>query len=212
MIVMILHPFVLALAIFASTAVWSGESRCETLNVVVLAYDQGRNFLSRTTETVQTVHATLSAELADTVLGDGAGRASVAVDVFDDVDKTMDFYDDRGQWRDDRSVIMLARAIRSPRIDAIVVHAARARMNLDRITGIPALQLSITYRILDVASGRQLGGGVTPLEPAPLVTGCGRPRQMNPTCLHGEIARFAGQLAPAVAHHIRSDLERQFAR
>ncbi|MEL6288965.1 MAG: hypothetical protein AAFQ35_09330 [Pseudomonadota bacterium] len=121
------------------------------------------------------------------------------LDVYDETAVTLKFYNQDRTRRRDAELISLARQIRNPRIDVVVLYTLYARAVEAPYTKATKLLTSMSYRALDVRSGRFFGGDNLEIDPDGVVmTGCATKRAgVNPDrhCVKEFVSRYGERLA-----------------
>lgn len=128
------------------------------------------------------------------------------LDVYDETAVSMNFYDSNRTRRQDEELIQLARQISSVKLDAIILYTLYARAVEDPYTKVALLQAAMQYRLLDVKSGRFLGGDTVDIDTAGMpFTGCaanlnGTPA--DPHCVKEFVAKYAERMAEDAANRV----------
>ncbi|MCB1511162.1 MAG: hypothetical protein KDJ36_09670 [Hyphomicrobiaceae bacterium] len=179
----------------------AAPASAQTINVLILQQDGARFELSRSNPIQKAVLNAWSAELNSPTSKKLLKRryGISGMDVYDETAVTSDFYNDRGRRRGDRELVKLARLVKRPAMDILVLYALKARAVTDPDTRVAMLILTMSYRALDVKSGRFLGGDNVDLDPNGVpMRGCAT-RLGNvgpdPVCVERFVARHGENLA-----------------
>lgn len=117
------------------------------------------------------------------------------IDVYDEVSLTLP-YDEQGRARRNiQELISVVRTIRNPRIDIVVPYTLYVKAVDNRYDRITRLQMALSYRALDVRSGRYLGGDNIDIDTDGIpMTGCAAGPKPERHCVIEFVNRFAERL------------------
>ncbi len=207
-----------ALAIAAVVASSAVAFASPTVKVLVAQEDWDKHSLKRNSRIQNAIlnafNATLNAPAYKSYI---KKYGLEGLDVYDETAVTLDFYHPDRVRRSDEELIALSRQIKNPPINVLTLYTVYAKAVTDPYTKIAKLQMSLNYRVLDVRSGRFLGGDNLDIDTSGVpFTGCAAGlygQAPDPHCVaefvaeHGErLARDAGnklaiQLAALVGPH-----------
>ncbi|MEL6288081.1 MAG: hypothetical protein AAFQ42_11715 [Pseudomonadota bacterium] len=149
-------------------------AEAQTIKVLVAQEDWDKFSLERNNRIQRNVLNTWNNTLnAPAVLRQMKQYGIDGLDVYDETATTLKFYDQDRTRRRDEELISLAKQIKNPRIDVVVLYTLYARAVSEPYTNLTKLLTSMSYRALDVRSGRFFGGDNLELDPDGVVmTGC----------------------------------------
>ncbi len=148
-----------ALAVAGVMAAGAAAANAQTVKVLVVQEDWDKQSLARNNRIQRAVINTFNNTLNAPSYRDALRRYGISgMDVYDETAVTLRFYEQDRVRRRDEELIALSRQIRNPKIDVLVLYTLYARAVQDPYTRIRKLLLSMSYRALDVRSGRFFGG------------------------------------------------------
>ena len=188
---------VLALSFWAPTI---APASAETIKLLIMQEDDDPESIERDTRIQRAVlnafNQTLSAPTsADIFRKYGMG----GMDVYDEKSMTI-WFDHQGRTRrPDEELISVAREIRNPRLDVLVLYTLYAKGVRAPYADYVKLQMSLNYRALDIRSGRVLGGENLDLDrDGEALRGCaagmGEQGKPDPHCVKEFVAERAERL------------------
>lgn len=135
-------------------------ARAQTIKVLVVQEDWDKASIQRNNRIQRAVLNTFNAALNSPAYRERMQRQHgiSGMDVYDETATTIRFYGQDRARRSDEELITIARQIKNPVIDVVVLYTIYAHAVKDPYTRIAKLQLSLNYRTLDTRSGRFLGG------------------------------------------------------
>lgn len=168
-----------SLAIATVTAVMgisslASTASAATIKVLITQEDQDRTSLRRNTRIQNAImnvfNQTLNAPAYRTMLRKYGIKG---MDVYDETASTIKFYRQDRVRRRDEELISLARQIKNPTMDVLVMYTVYAKAVSDPYTKVAKLQMALNYRALDVKSSRYLGGSNLDIDTSGVIfTGC----------------------------------------
>jgi len=149
-------------------------AEAQTIKVLVAQEDWDKDSLERNNRIQRAVLNTWNSTLnAPAVLRQMKRYGIDGLDVYDETAVTLKFYDQDRKRRRDAELISLARQIKNPRIDVVVLYTLYARAVKEPYTNLTKLLTSMSYRAIDTRSGRFFGGDNLDVDPDGVVmTGC----------------------------------------
>jgi len=106
------------------------------------------------------------------------------IDVYDEVALTLPFDSQGRTRRSQQELLSVVRKLRNPRIDVILLYTLYARAVKEKFIEVNSLQMSMSYRVLDVRSGRFLGGDNVDIDPSGVpFPGCAGGKSPDPHCV-----------------------------
>lgn len=207
-----IRNLLLGASALACVAALPAAANAQTVKVLVAQEDWDRYSIERNNRIQRNVLNTWNNTLnSPAVLRQMKQYGIEGLDVYDETAVTLKFYNQDRTRRRDAELISLARQIRNPRIDVVVLYTLYARAVEAPYTKATKLLTSMSYRALDVRSGRFFGGDNLEIDPDGVVmTGCATKRAgVNPDrhCVKEFVSRY-GELPPTAAS--RSRPHRQF--
>lgn len=172
----------------------AASAAAQTIKVLIVQEDADDTSLRRDTRIQRNILNAFNQGLNAPSAADLQRKYGIGgMDVFDETSLSVDWYPQGRKRRADPELISLAREIRNPRLDVLVLYTLHAKA-VDRhaMPGVTALHMSLSYRALDIRSGRYLGGENLDLDSNGIVaTGCAASlggRAASDHCIHEFVA------------------------
>ncbi len=158
----------------AALAATPATAQAQTIKVLVAQEDWDKDSLKRDNRIQRAVLNTWNSTLnAPAVLHQIKRYGIEGLDVYDETAVSLKFYEQDRVRRRDEELISLARQIKNPRIDVVVLYTLYARAVKEPYTNLTKLLTSMSYRAIDTRSGRFFGGDNLDIDPHGVVmTGC----------------------------------------
>ena len=169
-----LKKLMIGAAAVAALAAVPATAQAQTIKVLVAQEDWDKESLPRNNRIQRAVLNTWNSTLnAPAVLRQMKRYGIEGLDVYDETAVSLNFYQQDRTRRRDEELISLARQIKNPRIDVLVLYTLYARAVKEPYTNLTKLLTSMSYRALDTRSGRFFGGDNLDIDPDGVVmTGC----------------------------------------
>ncbi len=169
-----LKKLMLGVAAAATLAAAPVAAQAQTIKVLVAQEDWDKDSLERNNRIQRNVLNTWNSTLNSPAVLRQMKRYGIdGLDVYDETAVTLKFYGQDRTRRRDEELISLARQIKNPRIDVVVLYSLYARAVKGPYTGATKLLTSMSYRAIDTRSGRFFGGDNLDIDPdGVIMTGC----------------------------------------
>lgn len=169
-----LKKLMIGAAAVAALAAAPAAAQAQTIKVLVTQEDWDKDSLKRNNRIQRAVLNTWNSTLnSPDVLHQMKRYGIEGLDVYDETAVSLKFYEQDRVRRRDEELISLARQIKNPRIDVVVLYTLYARAVKEPYTHLTKLLTSMSYRAIDTRSGRFFGGDNLDVDPHGVVmTGC----------------------------------------
>lgn len=171
----------------------------ETIKALILQEDADSTSLQRNTRVQKAVLNAFNQALNAPSASDIYNKYGIGgLDVYDETAVTIRFDKQGRTRREDTELVSLARDVRNPRLDVVVLYTLYAKAVEVPYREYTKLQMALNYRALDVRSGRVLGGDNLDIDTdGVVVTGCAAGvggQGVDPHCVHEFVADNAERL------------------
>ncbi|MEL7543175.1 MAG: hypothetical protein AAGJ70_05310 [Pseudomonadota bacterium] len=175
-------------------------AEAQTIKVLVAQEDWDKHSVERNNRIQRAVLNTWNSTLnAPAVLRQMKQYGIDGLDVYDETAVTLNFYKQDRTRRRDEELISIARQIKNPRIDVVVLYTLYARAVTEPYTKLTKLLTSMSYRAIDTRSGRFFGGDNIDIDPdGVIMTGCATSRngvKADVHCVKEFVSRNGERLA-----------------
>jgi hypothetical protein len=186
-----------ALCIWAPSI--TAATAAETIKLMIMQEDDDPESIERDTRIQRSVLNAFNQALSAPSSSDIYRKYGIeGMDVYDEKMLTMSFDRQGRTRRQDTELISVAREVRNPRLDVLVLYTLYAKGVKAPYADFVKLQMSMSYRALDVRSGRVLGGENLDLDrDGEALRGCaagGTDGKPDPHCVKEFVAERAERL------------------